>query len=175
MTMTEVLDPQFEAMMKAAEPKKEHHWLRRLVGEWTYETEMGEPGGTSAEKFLGTERVRAIGEIWIVAESEGSTPGGVVGTSVVTLGFNPQTGRFVSTFLSSMMTHLWVCDGELDADERVLTLSAEGPSFETEGKTAQYRDVIEIHSDDYRTLKAYVLGEDGEWNWMMESHYRRTA
>ena len=173
--MTEVLDPQFEAMMKAAAPKPQHDWLRRLVGEWTYETDMADQDGAPAEKCVGTERVRALGDIWIVADGEGSTPGGVVGRSQVTIGYDPQSGRFVSTFISSMMTHLWICDGELDADERVLTLSAEGPSCEAEGQTAQYRDVIEIHSDDYRTLTAYCLGQDGQWNRMMVNHYRRTA
>jgi len=173
--MTEVLDPQFEAMLKAAEPKPQHDWLRRLVGEWTYETEMVEQGSMSAEKCVGTEQVRPLGEIWVVADGEGSTPGGVIGASQITLGFDPQSGRFVGTFIGSLMTHLWVCDGELDAAERVLTLQSTGPSFEVEGQLAQYRDVVEVHSDDYRTLTAYVLGQDGDWHQMMRSHYRRTA
>ena len=73
-----------------------------------------------------------------------------------------------------MMTHLSVYDGELDPEERVLTLNAEGPSFSGDGTMAQYQDIIEFLSDDHRTLKSRVLGSDGQWQQFMEAHYHRT-
>jgi hypothetical protein len=50
-----------------AEPQKEHRWLRRFLGEWSYKvaTQPGQP----AHEMTGTESVRAIGELWIVAEA----------------------------------------------------------------------------------------------------------
>lgn len=73
-----------------------------------------------------------------------------------------------------MMSTLWVyTEGSLDAAEKALTLLVGGPDFETKGKTAKYRDVIEFKSDDHRTPTSYVQGNDGAWNHLMTSHYRR--
>ena len=32
------------------EPQKEHHWLQRLIGEWTYEAEAVMEPGKPAER-----------------------------------------------------------------------------------------------------------------------------
>ena len=93
--------------------------------------------------------------------------------TLMTLGFDPQRNRYVGTWIGSMMTHLWVYDGEMDADRRMLTLSAEGPSFAGDGKMNQYRDVIEIKGEGHRTLSSYRLGEDGNWAQFMTATYRR--
>ena len=45
---------------------------------------------------------------------------------MMSLGFDPQKGRFVGTFIGSMMTHLWIYDGALDASGQALILDAEG-------------------------------------------------
>lgn len=73
-----------------------------------------------------------------------------------------------------MMTHMWVYDGQLDESAKVLTLNAEGPSFADPNKTAKYQDIIEIISDDHRTLKSQVLCEDGKWMQFMCAHYQRS-
>jgi hypothetical protein len=93
--------------------------------------------------------------------------------TIITLGYDPVRKRFVGTFLVSMMTHLWLYDGELDASAKVLTLDAEGPSCIAEGKTAKYKDAFEILSDDHRVLTSRFLGEDGQWHQFMTAHYRR--
>ena len=58
------------------EPQKEHAWLQQLVGEWTFEVEATMEPGKPPEHFRGTERVRSLGGLWIVAEGEGEMPGG---------------------------------------------------------------------------------------------------
>jgi hypothetical protein len=79
----------------------------------------------------------------------------------------------VGTWIGSMMSHLWVYDGALDAAERVLTLDAQGPDMAGTGKMAQYRDVMEVESDDHRVLTSHALGDDGKWHRFMTAHYRR--
>jgi len=156
-----------------AEPQKEHRWLQKLMGEWTSECEMTmEPGG-EPQKLRGTESVRSLGGLWVLAEGKGEMPGCGEATTVITLGYDPSKERFVGTFIASMMTYLWVYEGTLDADERVLTLSAEGPDWETEGRTRQYHDVIEFVDDNHRTLTSFVRGDDGQWTQFMQVHYRR--
>ncbi len=155
------------------EPQKEHQWLQKLVGEWTWEGEgIMEPGQPPA-KYTGTESVRSLGGLWILAEGHGEMPGEGPATMMLTLGYDPEKRRFVGTFIGSMMTNLWVYDGELDSSERVLSLDTEGPNMAAEGKTAKYKDVIEFKSDDHRVLTSHVLGDDGEWHWFMRADYRR--
>ena len=156
-----------------AEPQKEHEWLQKLVGEWTYESEATMEPGKPPMRFSGTENVRSLGGLWILAEGQGEMPGGGTATMMMTLGYDPQKKRFVGTWVGSMMTYLWVYDGELDAAESVLTLNAEGPSMATEGKIEKYKDVIEFKSDKHRVLTSHMLGDDGEWHGFMTANYRR--
>lgn len=155
------------------EPQKEHHWLQKLVGEWTYEHEAVMEPGKPPEKMTGTESVRPLGEVWVSCEGRGEMPGGGTGTTIMTLGYDSAKKRFVGTFIGSMMDNLWIYDGELDPAGNKLTLDSEGPSFSGDGTMAKYRDAIEFKSDDYRVLTAQVLGDDGQWREFMTAHYRR--
>lgn len=151
-------------------PQPEHAWLQKLVGHWTFESECaGEP-----EKFRGTEAIKPLGDLWIVGEGQGETPGGGTGRMMITLGFDPKRKRFVGTWVGSMMNHLWIYDGELDSSERTLTLNSVGPSFTDPEKQAKYQDIYEIKNDNHRTLTARVQGDDGQWTQFMVAHYRRT-
>jgi hypothetical protein len=159
--------------MMNAEPQKEHTWLHKLVGEWTYESECMTEPGKPAEKHGGNESVRSLGGLWILAEGRGEMPGGAPATMLMTLGYDPAKKRIVGTWVGSMMTHLWIYDGALDAAERVLTLESDGPSMAGGGKMARYRDAIEQKSDDHRVLTSSVLGDDGKWQQFMTMTYRR--
>ncbi len=156
-----------------AEQQTEHRWLQKFVGEWTYETEAQMEPGKPREKFTGSELVRSLGELWILAEGKGEMPGGGTAAMMLTLGYDPQKKRYVGTWVGSMMTHLWIYDGVLDAGGKTLILSTEGPDMSVEGKLAKYRDVYEFRSDDHRTLTSHYLGDDGTWQVMMTSSYRR--
>jgi hypothetical protein len=156
-----------------AEVQKEHQWLQRLVGEWTWESELPAGPDQPPAKYTGTEIVRSLGGVWVVGEGQGEMPGGDRATTMVTLGYDSHKKRYVGTWLGTMMTTLWVYDGELDASERVLSLNSEGPSMAGDGKTAQYKDVIEFLSDDRRTLTGHILAADGTWQPLMVMSYRR--
>ena len=168
-----ILQEEMNAMEMNATPQKEHRWLEKLVGEWTSEAEAVMEPGKPPETCRGTESVRSLGGLWIVAEGKGEMPGGGPATMVLTLGYDPQKKRYVGTWIGSMMTYLWVYDGSLDAAEKVLTLNAEGPNMMAEGKMAKYQDRIEMKSDDHRVLTSHLLGEDGTWHQFMTAHYRR--
>lgn len=155
------------------EPQKEHQWLQKLVGDWTYEAEATMEPGKPPEKFAGSESVRSMGGLWVVCEGQGEMCGGGTATTLMTLGYNPQKKQYVGTWIGSMMTNLWVYDGSLDSTEKVLTLNAEGPVLGAEGKLGKFRDVIEIKSDDHRVLTSHMLGDDGVWHQFMTANYRR--
>ena len=159
--------------MMNAEPQEEHRWLQRMVGEWTSEAEMIVEPGKPAEKTSGTETVRSIGGLWIVAEGQGGMPGGGTATMILTLGYDPRTKRYVGTWIGSMMTHLWIYDGSLDATRKVLTLESDGPSMTGGNQLVKYRDVYELQSDDVRVLTSHVRADDGSWTQFMTATYRR--
>ncbi len=165
-------EPQQEHEMMA-KPQKEHEWLQKLVGDWTYEAEATMEPGKAPEKWKGTESVRSLGGLWVLAEGQGDSPGGGTDTMMMTLGYDPQKKRYVGTWIGSMMTHLWVYDGARDADEKVLTLNSEGPSMAGDGKMAKYKDVIEFKSDDHRVMTSHTPGDDGVWRQFMTMNYRR--
>lgn len=157
------------------EPRKEHQWLQKLMGEWTFEVEAMMGPEEPPEKFSGSESVRSIGDVWIQCEGHGNMCDSDTGTAttLMTLGYDPQKKQYVGTWVGSMMTHLWIYQGSLDQEEKILTLNTEGPSFSAEGKLGKFRDVIEIKSDDHRVLTSHMLGDDGTWHQFMTANYRR--
>lgn len=158
--------------MMDVQPGREHQWLHKLVGEW--ESEADCHGGTGEpQKNKGSETVRSMGGLWVVAEGEGEMPGGGEAKMLMTLGYDPARKRFIGTWAGSMMTHMWIYEGELDAGETQLTLSTTGPDFDKPGATAAYQDIITFISDDHRTLTSRMQAADGSWNQIMEAHYRR--
>lgn len=162
-----------QATFTPAAPQQEHLWLKRLLGEWTFELETQPEAGGQGGKFTGTEIVRAVGDLWVLAENHGETPDGKF-TSIITLGYDPNRQRYVGTFIGSMMTYMWVYEGELDASGRALVLATEGPDMFKEGATARYREVIEIINDNERTFSSTLLRDDGTSQLMMTTRYRRT-
>ncbi len=159
-------------MEMEAKPQTEHNWLHRLIGSWSGDFECSMGPDQPPMKSTATEVVRSLGGLWTIGEADGEMPGGGVSKSIMTLGFDPLQNRFVGTFVASMMSHLWLYNGSLDAAEKVLTLNAEGPKFSGEGLT-MYQDIIEFIDDDHRTLSSRVLGDDGNWTHFMTAHYYR--
>jgi hypothetical protein len=43
----------------------------------------------------------------------------------------------------------------------------------SDGKMVKYQDIVEMKSDDHRTLTSQMQMEDGTWNRFMTAHYRR--
>jgi hypothetical protein len=159
--------------MHTPEPQPEHTWLQRLVGDWVFEGEASMGPDAPPTKMQGTESVRSIGGLWTMGEGHGEMPDGAPALTMMTLGYDPQSKRFLGTFIGSMMTHMWIYNGTLDAAGKVLTLDTEGPDFSGGPAMANYQDLIEYISDDHRTLKSRVQDKDGNWRHFMTAHYRK--
>jgi hypothetical protein len=157
-----------------AQPQAEHRWLDRLVGDWAFEAECIMGPGQPPTRHQGVEVVRSLGGLWTIGEGENETPDGGTARTVMTLGYDPMAGRFVGTFIASVMSYLWTYNGALDESGKILALNAEGPSFTGEGM-GKYRDSIEFVDDDHRVLRSHALGGDGQWHLFMTARYRRRA
>ena len=145
------------------EPTAEHRWLERFVGTWTM---TGHDGVGSW-----VETIRSIGGLWVIAEGEGEMGGCGRHTTVMTIGFDPAKGRFLGTFLGSMMTHLWIYEGVLDGDR--LVLDTVGPDMSSSGGLKRFQDIIELMPDGSRRLTSLIETDDGTWKTFMEAAYSR--
>lgn len=160
-------------MEMKAKPQQEHALLEKMLGDWTFEAEaiMGE--GKDNMKASGSETVRSLGGLWIIGEGEGDMPGGGQMKSVLTLGYDPQRKKYVGTWIGSMMTHMFVYEGTVDASRKILTLECDGPNMTRPGEMAKYQDIHEFVSNDHRILRSQMLGDDGKWIQFMTANYRR--
>lgn len=156
-----------------AEAQAEHLWLEKFLGEWESEGEADMGPEQGPEETSGEENIRSLGGLWIVGEGRGSMPDGGEAEYVMILGFDPADARFIGTWTSSMMTHQWVYEGDLDDDSDELTLYAEGPDMSGAGGMAIYKDVHTFTDDDHRVLRSYMQEKGGDWKQFVEVRYRR--
>src|SRR3954471_16418852 len=80
----------------------QHKWLQQLVGEWTMESTMTMPDGSSSQSS-GKEKVLALGELWIISEMQSGMPGGGEMDGRIQLGYNTGKGTFQGSFIADMM------------------------------------------------------------------------
>jgi hypothetical protein len=159
--------------MMNSEPHAMHRWLQQLLGNWTSTSECAPD--QPPEQSVGSEHGRALGDLWVILEGKGTMPGGGEARMQMTLGYDPEQNVFLGTWVGSMMTHMWIYRGTLDADQKVLTLETEGPSFQGDGKMARYRDVITMVSASERTLTSFSHQPDGSWKQFMQATYRKVG
>lgn len=158
-----------------SEPTEQHRWLQKLIGEWEYEAECVTEPGQQAVKGTGRERVRALGDLWVLFEAEGEAPGAGIMRSLMTLGYDTNRKRFVGSWVCSIMAHMFVYEGMLDSDGRVLVLDTTGPAMDDPTKSARYQDVIAWIDDDHRVLRSRMPDEEGGWNVFMTARYTRVG
>ncbi len=174
MSVAEKTDTSQDNCPMMAEPTKEHRWLLRMVGEWSFESECMMGPDQPPMQSTGHCVTRSLGDLWTINEGSGEMPGGGEMRSIITLGYDPAKGKFVGTFTASMMTHLWLYEGSLDESGKVLTLDAEGPNMTGDGM-AKYQDIVTVESDDHWILSSQMQAPDGQWHKFMTAHYRRKA
>ncbi|MCU0712994.1 MAG: DUF1579 domain-containing protein [Pirellula sp.] len=159
--------------MQMPEPTPEHLYLLQLVGEWEIESECEMGPGQPPSKSTGTQSTRAIGSFWTLGEMETAGPDDKPMISLMTLGYDPSRGKIVGSFVASCMTHHWLYEGSLDADRRILTLEAEGPSFTGDGSMAKYHDIIEVIDQDTYLFSSQYQDSDGSWIIFMRGKHSR--
>lgn len=148
----------------------EHEWLAQLAGEWTWLMEEPQPE-EGKPAYAGVANARMLGDLWLVSEWS-DTEGSKDSASIQTIGFDPDKGCFVGTFISAMGTKLWLYDGRLEDERKTLVLEAEGPHMTEPGKTMPYRDSIRLQGPDEYLVESE--GFDGNaWKRFMRARFTR--
>jgi len=151
---------------KSPVPTKEHEWLKQIVGEWDTEGEITMEPGKPPMKTKGAESGRMIGGFWAMLETKAEF------TGILTLGYDPEKKKYVGTWVDSTSGHLWTYTGSVDAAGKMLTLDSEGPTNEGPGKTAKYRETIEIKDKDHKVFTSSIE-KDGKWVTPLTVKYQR--
>lgn len=157
--------------MEAVKQQQEHIWLQQWAGEWVYESEVLMGPDKPPLHSSGTETVRTVGDFWILAEGRGTMPDGKPATMIITAGYDPDSNKFVATWLGSMMAKLWVYDCSREGN--TLHMDAEGPSMSGDGTIAMYRDSMEILDANNRIFTSQMRNPDGSWMQFLTMKYRR--
>lgn len=164
-----------EPMEMGTKPVAAHNWLKKLIGQWTTESEMKMSPDGDTMRSTGTETVIDFGGLWAFAEGRTGTPGGESMEYKVALGYDVSFNEYQGCWFATMSSHLWKYVGELSSDGRIMTLNCVGPSMVKDGETANYRDVIEIIDDNHRTMTSFGEDEHGVWQQFMKVYYTRRS
>lgn len=168
MSNTEIESPEM-----GTKPAPEHEWLNNLIGEWDVETTYMMGADVPEGKSKGREVTISLGGLWAISEGKGIMPGGAAYEYRAGVGYDISFKGYRGFFVASMSSHLWKYTGTMSEDGKVLTLDCVGPDMEVDGKTANYRDVIEIVDRDHRTLTSYGEQPNGEWMQFMKAELTR--
>lgn len=113
-----------------------------------------------------------LGGFWVVSQMESEMMGEKM-HAIQTVGYDPEKGKYVGTWVDSMINHMWKYEGSVDKTGKVLTLEAEGPSFTKPGEKSPYRDVYEFVSKDEIKVSSQVEMEPGKWTTFMTGEIKR--
>jgi hypothetical protein len=142
-------------------PGKEHDHLKRLVGAWDAETAFGK--GTMTYKM-------DLGGMWLIGDFEGEF-GGMKYQGKFLDTYDPATKKYRNIGVDSFSTAPRIMEGTLDKDNKVMTMTGEGPG--QEGKTTKYKSITEIKDANTVNFGLFMVDKDGKEQPMVKITYKR--
>ena len=160
-----------ETYAKLATPGEPHKQLASLAGSWTTQTkEWMEPGKPPTESTGSVEMKMVLGGRFLQQEFSGEMMGhpySGIGISA----YDNLLKRYVSTWIDTMGTGVFVMDGTASADGKTITLK--GQHAELGGGHMTHRAVWKIVDGNTQTFDMYGTHHGGKEMKMMEITYTR--
>ena len=151
-------------------PSEEHKIVMRDVGEWEITGSMLMEQGN--QTFKGEEKVTAVGGFWTVSHYSSDFMGGLKGSS--TMGYDPQTKKFVGTWVDSFMPAPTHMKGSYDEKTKTMTYETVGTGMD--GKPMPGKIVIKYIDDNSHTFTMMHKDPTGQTDKLvktMEMKYTR--
>jgi hypothetical protein len=167
------MDPQamMELYQKLATPGEPHKLLASLAGSWTTQTkEWMEPGKPPTEAS-GTADMKMVLDGRFLQQDFNSTMMGQPYTGIGTTAYDNLRKKYVSTWIDSMGTGIFVMEGTASADGKTITLKGSHP--EPGGGQMTHRAVWKIVDNNTQTFDMYGTHGHGKEMKMMEITYTR--
>jgi hypothetical protein len=164
-----------QAMMdtykKLATPGEPHKQLASLAGSWTTKTKSWmEPDKPPMESTGTCEDKALLDGRFLQQECTGEMMGQPY-TGIGVHGYDNLTKKYVTTWMDSMGTGIFVMDGTASADGKTITLHGSHP--DPMGGVMKHRAVWKIVDANTQTFEMYHKGKDGKEMKMMEITYTR--
>ena len=167
------MDPQamMEAYAKLATPGEQHKQLASLAGSWTTKTkEWMEPGKPPTESAGSVEMKTVLDGRFLQQEFTGEMMGHPYSGMGIS-GYDNLRKRYVSTWIDTMGTGVFVMEGTAGADGKTITLK--GQHAELGGGHMSHRAVWKIVDSNTQIFDMYGSHDGGKETKMMEITYTR--
>jgi hypothetical protein len=149
---------------RAQEPPKvgkEHDHLTHLVGTWDAQTESG--AGTMTYKM-------GLDGLWLIGDFDGEFGGmKFQGKGLDT--YDSATKKYRSIWVDSFSTMPRIIEGNLDKDDKVMTMRGEGRG--PDGMPAKFKSITEIQDADTVDFGLFMVDKDGEEQQLVKITYKR--
>jgi len=168
--------PEEQAMMEAYEKMgrvgDQHRQLAGMVGNWTYENTMWMDPAAPPSVSIGTSESKAIWDgRYIETVFHGDYNGQPFEGRSIT-GFDNLKGKYVSTWIDSMSTGVFISYGEHDAASNTTTYRGEMDDPMKPGKITPVRQVFRWTDADHHVFEWHET-HDGVERKTMEIKYAR--
>ena len=151
------------------QPTAEHRALKENAGTWKVACKFYMEPGQPPMESNATEKVEMIGEFWTVSRFENQMMG-MPFVGCATMGFDPNTGKFVSTWIDSMTPVLCALSGKQKGD----TITMEGEFFSCmTNSVLKHRTTEKRIGKNERIFEMFCTLPDGNEIKMMTNHYKR--
>ncbi len=168
--------PEEQAMMEAYEKMGKvgdaHRQLAAMAGDWTYENTLWMDPSAPPSVSTGTSESKAIWDgRYIETFFRGDFNGQPFEGRAIT-GFDNLKGKYVSTWIDSMSTAIFISYGEHDAASNTTTYIGEMDDPMKPGKITPVRQVYRWADPDHHVFEWYET-HDGVERKTMEIRYAR--
>ena len=167
------MDPQamMETYQKLATPGEPHKQLASLAGSWTTKTKSWmEPNKPPTESDGSCEQKMLLDGRFLHQECTGDMMGQPF-TGIGVIGYDNHTKKYISTWMDSMGTGIYVMEGTASADGK--TITQKGQYDDPIEGHMKLRGVTKMMDDNTEIFEMYGTGKKGKEAKMMEITYRR--
>jgi hypothetical protein len=160
-----------EMYKKLGTPGEPHKQLASLAGKWSTKTkEWMDPNKPPMESTGTCEEKVLLDGRFLQQECTGNMMGQPF-TGIGVTGYDNYTKKYVSTWMSSMGTGIFVMEGTGSADGKTVTLKG-GHDDPTQGHM-NHRAMWKFVDANTQVFEMYTLGKEGKETKMMEITYTR--
>ena len=167
------MDPQemMEVWKKLGTPGEPHKLFASLEGSWTTTTkEWMDPGKPPTESAGTAEMKMLLGGRFLYQEFNGEMMGQPF-SGIGIDGYDNLTKKYVTAWMDSMGTGIFMMEGTASADGRTITLHGQHP--EPGGGQMKHRAIWKILDDNKHTFEMYGAHHGEKESKMMEIVYTR--
>lgn len=153
-------------------PGKEHEALKVFEGDWTFQGKFFMEADKPPMEMNGTETSKMILGGWYLNSEVKSTFSGAPFEGRWTMTYSVLKKKYQASWIDSMMAHVFVSEGEVDATGKIYTLTGDGFDPQT-FKPIKERWVVEVKDAETHTRTFYNPGPDGKEKKSGEIVYKK--